>query len=352
MEQNADRLIADAYMTTQEATAALGYSVQHTRLLVRQGRLRAERFGRDWMIVRESVAEYQRLLAFDSDTATVTAPSPEIVNVATVPMRSPFRYPGGKTWLVPRIRQWLGNRDAAPAELVEPFAGGAIVGLTAAFENLAERVTLVEIDEDVAAVWQTILGRRGRHLADRIASFELSRDNAGAALRDAGKSVEDRAFATILRNRINRGGILAPGAGIVKNGENGRGIMSRWYPLTLRKRILDIISLADRIHFVKGDAIQVMRERSREQDAAFFIDPPYTVAGRRLYAHSEIDHGELFQTASRLRGDFLMTYDDAAEIHSLARRHGFRVGEVLMKNTHHEKKVELLLSRDLDWLRA
>ncbi len=26
---------------------------------------------------------------------------PGIVNVASVPQRSPFRYPGGKTWLVP-----------------------------------------------------------------------------------------------------------------------------------------------------------------------------------------------------------------------------------------------------------
>lgn len=28
----------------------------------------------------------------------------KVINVATVPLRSPFRYPGGKTWLVPRIR--------------------------------------------------------------------------------------------------------------------------------------------------------------------------------------------------------------------------------------------------------
>ena len=26
------------------------------------------------------------------------------VNVASVPQRSPFRYPGGKTWLVPQVR--------------------------------------------------------------------------------------------------------------------------------------------------------------------------------------------------------------------------------------------------------
>lgn len=29
------------------------------------------------------------------------------VNVASVPQRSPFRYPGGKTWLVPYVRDWL-----------------------------------------------------------------------------------------------------------------------------------------------------------------------------------------------------------------------------------------------------
>lgn len=35
--------------------------------------------------------------------------------------------------------------------LVEPFAGGGIVSLTVAFEQLAERVTMVELDDDVKA---------------------------------------------------------------------------------------------------------------------------------------------------------------------------------------------------------
>ena len=56
--------------------------------------------------------------------------STDIVNVASVPHRSPFRYPGGKTWLVPRVRQWLASIER-PHELIEPFAGGAIVGLSA-----------------------------------------------------------------------------------------------------------------------------------------------------------------------------------------------------------------------------
>jgi len=97
----------------------------------------------------------------------------QIVNVATVPHRSPLRYPGGKTWLVPRIRQWLRSLDPPPKELIEPFAGGAIVGLTAAFEHLVERVTLVELDDEVGALWQVILNGEGSRLANEVASFQL-----------------------------------------------------------------------------------------------------------------------------------------------------------------------------------
>ena len=63
----------------------------------------------------------------------------KVVNVASVPQRSPFRYPGGKTWLVPRLRQWLRNLDWKPTLFVEPFTGGGIISLTVAFEKLAER---------------------------------------------------------------------------------------------------------------------------------------------------------------------------------------------------------------------
>lgn len=46
------------YMTTSEASETLGYTIQHTRYLVREGRLHGAKMGRDWLILRESVAEY------------------------------------------------------------------------------------------------------------------------------------------------------------------------------------------------------------------------------------------------------------------------------------------------------
>jgi len=278
-----------------------------------------------------------------------------IVNVASVPQRSPFRYPGGKTWLVPHIRRWLSPRPVCPALLVEPFVGGGIVSLTVAFERLAERVLMVELDDDVAAVWRTIIEGDGAGLADEIVRFDLTHEAVRAVFARTPQDTRERAFATILKNRVNRGGILAPGASMVKNGENGKGLKSRWYPETLHRRICDIVALRDRIDVVHGDGLAVMREHAYRRDVVTFIDPPYTAggkkAGSRLYAHSVIDHEELFRIAATLAGDFLMTYDDADELHELARRHDFDTLLVPMKNTHHAEMTELLIGRNLDWAR-
>lgn len=284
-------------------------------------------------------------------------PSEHVVNVASVPQRSPFRYPGGKTWLVPRIRQWLRSLDHAPTVLVEPFAGGGIVGLTAAFEELAEHVILVELDKQVAAVWQTILGGEAEWLAERILSFEMTLENARETLASTAGGAREQAFRTILKNRTFHGGILAPGATFIKHGENGKGLKSRWYAETLANRITAIGEIRERFTFICADGIKVMREHARKKRAVFFIDPPYTAggsngkrAGTRLYVHHELDHDRLFATAEGVAGDVLLTYDDAPDVRGLATRHSFEVESIAMKNTHHAKMTELLIGRSLAWL--
>lgn len=278
-----------------------------------------------------------------------------ITNVATVPQRSPFRYPGGKTWLVPAIRRWLASLPSRPAVLIEPFAGGAAVGLTAAFEKLVDHVTLVELDEQIAAVWRTILGEDGVWLAQAIAEFALTSDNVDSLLAKDASTVRERALQTIVRNRVNRGGILAAGAGRLRFGENGKGIASRWYPETLKRRILAITALRPRFTFIHGDGFDILRQNAHRADAVFFIDPPYTAggkrAGARLYRYAEVDHEELFRAASALAGDFLMTYDHTEEIRALANRFELDAEPIAMKSTHHAAMTELLVGRNLDWVR-
>jgi DNA adenine methylase len=271
-------------------------------------------------------------------------------NVAQVRQLSPFRYPGGKTWLVPEVRKWINASPGSASLFIEPFAGGAMVGLTAAFEHWSDRVVLAELDEEVAAVWETILSGDSDDVAwlcNEILSFRVTSANVRAVINSSPRSVRRKAFRTIIKNRMQRGGIMAPGAGLLKTGENGRGLESRWYPATLVRRIRELQTLRQRLSFERTDAFDIVKLFSDVPDALFFIDPPYTAgnkrAGRRLYLHNDIDHERLFSMIGKIRGSAMLTYDDDPAVRSLVKRHGFRTHVVPMKNTHHAVMSELLI---------
>jgi DNA adenine methylase len=277
--------------------------------------------------------------------------SPErrrVVNVASVKQRSPFRYPGGKTWLVPEVTLWLSRKHRRPGHFVELFAGGGIVGLTVAAEGLAEHVTMIELDPDVAAVWHTIFSDDAEWLACRILAFDLASEHLQETLSRPAVTTREKAFQTILKNRTYHGGILAPGSAPLKSGENGKGIASRWYPATLARRIRNLIPLRDRVTFIEGDALAYLEDHLDDKATTFFIDPPYTAPGesaeKRLYRFFDIDHDRLFDLCKAAAGDFMMTYDDAESVRAMAESRAFTITQVPMKNTHHAEMYELLIT--------
>ena len=273
--------------------------------------------------------------------------SDRAVNVASVPQRSPLRYPGGKTWLVPEIRRYLAGLDFRPEVFVEPFAGGGTASLIAVMDCYVDRAVLCERDPDLSNLWQCMLGD-AEELARRVERFVASPENVSAVFADAGVSGMDAAFRTLLRNRVSRGGIMAKGASVMKQGENGNGISSRWYANTLAARIRTIGSYAKQLDFFQGDGVSLVELCKDNGAAAFFIDPPYTAAGkragRRLYTYNEINHEDLFERMSRVRGAFMMTYDESPDVIEMARRRGFHQTKVPMKNTHHAVMYELLIT--------
>ena len=268
------------------------------------------------------------------------------VNVASVPQRSPLRYPGGKTWLIPHIRHWLQGIEPRPKLLVEPFAGGGIVSLTAVMEGLVDRCLMVELDRDVAAFWHAAL-RHGPELCEMVRGFQPTREAVDALSRQTPSGVLEHGFRTLVLNRTRRGGILAPGASLIRSGECGMGLASRWYPGTLAGRLSAIADNADRIEFSESDGMALLE--GMPAGVALFVDPPYNAggkrAGQRLYAHNEIDHARLFALLAETKAAFLMTYDRSGEIEDLVRKHGFEAAQVEMKNTHHARISELVISR-------
>ena len=253
--------------------------------------------------------------------------------------------------MIPAIRAWVENAGGdGKHDFFEPFAGGGIVSLSVAFENLASDILMVELDDEVAAVWKTILSGDRQWLIDRILSFEMSRSNATEVLEKKNKATRDIAFSTILKNRIYHGGIITKGSGLMKNGENGKGLTSRWYPETLARRISKVAEVEHKLRFTHGDAFTQIEKILDKPSLFTFIDPPYLKAGRRLYTHFEIDHERLFALASKIRGRFMMTYDDQPALRTLCKKYGLPYRLIPMKTTHHIKKHELIICDSFEWL--
>lgn len=268
-------------------------------------------------------------------------------NVASVPQRSPLRYPGGKTWLVPHIRKWL---EDPVSTLIEPFAGGGIVALTAVMEELTNQALMVDLDRNLSSFWRAVL-EHSEGLIERIQSFTLSQESVKRIDREAPQSILDHGFRTLVLNRTRYGGILTPDASLIKIGENGAGISSRWYPETLVNRVRAIAEYSDKLLFCESDGVRFLELLCERPDTAFFVDPPYTAeggkqAGTRLYAHNRVDHTRIFAALAESQASFLMTYDYSAEIIKLVRKHEFHAARVEMKSRRHSKIPELLITRN------
>ena len=175
-----------------------------------------------------------------------------------------------------------------PRLFLEPFAGGGIVSLTIAFEDRAGALRVVELGHDVASLWKTILSGDNAWLCERITHFNLTADNVRGELAQIPVSDRELAFQTLF----------------AEPHEPRRHTRARQRcPQTRREW--------------EGHPIPLVPEHARE--------------------------------CQKIKGDFLMTYDNAPELVALAKANGFNTRTVSMKNTHHAMMTELLIGRDLSW---
>ena len=146
--------------------------------------------------------------------------------------------------------------------------------------------------------------------------------------------------------------MIASSAGLIVKGERNRGLLSRWYPETLAKRIELIHSFRAQIEFYEADAMEQLPSilNCRNTSPKIFVDPPYPKlmrAGvRPLYTHVALNHDNLVRMLAESNKDFLLTYDDTAYARNLVTGNGLLFEVIAMKNTNAESKKELLIFSD------
>jgi DNA adenine methylase len=257
-----------------------------------------------------------------------------------------FRYSGGKRRLSPAISfltfafgsyinlNYLDGRSSRihvrPTFLLEPFAGGAVVGLSLLAQNLIRLLVLVEKDPSVAEFWRTALS--DSRFADRVERFRCTRQNVERVCENPDS---DPAFWTLVKNRCAVGGNLK--GGLMKD------VSSRWNGKRHAAALRRIRELSPSIRFIEGDGIDALCSNADDPDAAAFVDPPYVTAGKGLYRHWQVDHARIFEALAKWKGLWVLTYDSAPKIRKLVKRHRFVYREAPMRTNKGKVKKELIM---------
>ncbi|TAN22207.1 MAG: DNA adenine methylase, partial [Actinomycetota bacterium] len=70
---------------------------------------------------------------------------------------SPLRYPGGKGKITNFMKMVFLVNGLVGAEYVEPYAGGASVGLSLLFEEYASHIYINDLNDSVFAFWNAVV---------------------------------------------------------------------------------------------------------------------------------------------------------------------------------------------------
>lgn len=241
-----------------------------------------------------------------------------------MPYYTPLRYPGGKRRLATVVMQLLEENGLRDVQYVEPFAGGAAVGLALLMEEFASVIHINDLSRPVYAFWDAVLNDTSE-LCRRVECTEVTvsewqRQRAVYDKRETA-DLRDLGFATLFLNRTNRSGII--GGGII-GGKGQTGVWSldaRFNKSEIIQRIRRIGRYRSRIHLYQMDALEFTSQKLPQMGSNVFafFDPPYIENGDGLYLNSYKveDHRRLAERISQLEQAWICTYDYPAVHHNL-----------------------------------
>lgn len=257
--------------------------------------------------------------------------------MSRVPRRylSPLRYPGGKGRLARFVARLLERQSPRPTRYIEPFAGGAGVGLRLLVDEHVDEIIVNDLNPGIAAFWRALF-ERPDDLLEKLERCDVNikewHRQRAAYLAQPTDDVE-LGFALFFLNRTNRSGILdaRPIGGYDQEGR--WKINARFDKKNLTRRIQALSQYGSRVVVGEADGIELTRRHVDDSCAFIYADPPYLQKGDHLYLDTLTwdDHVQLAQLLAQ-GGRWLLTYDaDVRVTNDLYA--GFRCAEFSMSHS-------------------
>lgn len=232
---------------------------------------------------------------------------------------SPLRYPGGKGKVANFLKLVILENSLEGVRYIEPYAGGASVGLALLAEKYVSHVHINDLNIGVYSFWKYILDQP-ESFCRRIMQTPLSIEEwhrQKEIYSSATCASDDLGFATFYLNRTNRSGIISRGGVIGGIEQLGKWKMdARFDRVSLCSRIMLLAGLSSRISVSNADAVEIVSNRSTTEGSLLYLDPPYYVKGSGLYDnfYSHADHRSVRDTLSRVDTPWIVSYDAAPEV--------------------------------------
>ena len=230
-------------------------------------------------------------------------------------IKSPLRYPGGKSKALRQIQQYM---PSGFEEFREPFVGGGSLFIYVRQRFPAVRVWINDLNYELYSFWLCARDQLNELVTEvlRIKKTESDGRRLFEELTtvDVNKLTQlERAVRFFVLNRITFSGTVEAG------GYSEKAFHAR-YTYSSIERLASLKDLMKGVHITHADYRQVIHMCGEE--VFVFLDPPYFSASEsRLYGrngvlHTAFNHQEFADEMCRCPHRWLITYDDCETIRS------------------------------------
>jgi len=244
--------------------------------------------------------------------------------------KTPLRYPGGKQRLTPFIHELL-IKNNTDGNYVEPYAGGAGVGIELLLSKKVEFIHLNDSNRAIYAFWHSVINNNEalcRLISTASLTIEEWKRQKGIIKNFEQEDLLELAFSLFYLNRCNRSGVLSGGVigGLDQTGNYKMD--ARFNRNDLIRRIEAIGTFRNNINITNLDAEIYIRNYipNLPENTLIYLDPPYYNKGSDLYLnfYRKNDHARLSEIIqNEIHHKWVLSYDGVEEVLDLysERRH-------------------------------
>lgn len=228
-------------------------------------------------------------------------------------IKSPLRYPGGKSRAIPRIETLLFNDFE---EYREPFVGGGSVFIYLKQKRPDLKIWINDLNPELYLFWK-FAQKDSIKLADEVRRVK-KKSRSGQKLFDELVNANlkqwnkfDRAVRFFILNRITFSGVVESG------GFSYLAYKTRFTESSI-ERLSQIGPILDKVKITNKDYGELLKGGGKK--VFTFLDPPYLNATKsKLYGkngalHTSFNHNEFAKDVKNCKHLWLITYDDSPEI--------------------------------------